>query len=123
MRFLQGTFIEGSLERGASIEQFLGGGVLNDQRIIRWIEIRPTRSQYEVWLFQVADLGSLDQLDLYEFGTDDIEAPAFKGQSAREALAFAHAQLGATPERWVNKSVVQSEYEDFIRAGRPLIWP
>ncbi len=123
MRYLQGFFVEGALCRGVSIEQFLGGRVANDLRTIRWIEIRPTQGEYEVWLFEVADLGSLDEVDVYEFGTDDIEAPIFKGRSVQDALEHAHTQLGAKPERWVNQFVIQSEYEDFVRAGRPLSWP
>ncbi len=111
------------MNRGASIEQFLGGCVANDQRIIRWIEVRPKEKVYEVWFFEVVDHGSLEFLDIYEFGTEDIERPVQKCQTSREALAYAQQRLGAKPDRWVDQFVVQNEYEDFIRAGRPLIWP
>ena len=62
-------------------------------------------------------------MDIYEFGTDHIEMPVFKSQSVPSALAYAHTQFGAKPDRWVNQFVIQSEYEDYIRAGRPLTWP
>nr|WTB28809.1 hypothetical protein OG781_03970 [Streptomyces sp. NBC_00830] len=35
------------------------------------------------------------------------------------ALAAAEDSTGAVRERWVNESVTQDEYRDFVRAGRP----
>lgn len=35
------------------------------------------------------------------------------------ALAAAEEATGALRERWVNENIVQDEYGDFVRAGRP----
>jgi len=119
VRYVQGTFIEATLQRRESLEQFLGR--TSDGRV-GWIEVRPVPNGFEIWRFDVPDVGSSDLTDLYEFG-DDSDAPLNTLREASEALDYAVNQLGANPRRWVNVGMVESEYVDFIAAGRPALWP
>ncbi|GAA5005036.1 hypothetical protein GCM10025793_12390 [Lysobacter lycopersici] len=122
MRHVAATFHESILRRGKSLEQFLGSGNSKPAPTIRWIELRPSTQGVEVWTFEVPDLGGPDSTDVYEFGADDIDQPAACLGSPGEALAFAHEQLGASPELWVNAEVIGDEYLDYVAAGRPINW-
>lgn len=123
MRFVAQTFLESTLRRGKSLEQFLGGAVLGNESAIRWLELRPASNSIEVWEFVAPDCGNQEHFDFYEFlGVEDGNLAATL-PSPSEALAFAQAHLGAKPERWVNQFVAQDEYRDFIHAGRPTSWP
>jgi hypothetical protein len=122
MRYVGPAFLHSTLSRGKSLEQFLGGRTLGSERCIRWIEIRPSEGRLELWEFVAPDFGDESHVDLYEFiGDDDGELLATI-DSAVESLGLAE-KVGALPNRWVNQFVVQDEYRDFIRAGRPDVWP
>jgi hypothetical protein len=129
MRHVSPTFLDSTLRRGASLEQFLGSINAEAERLVRWIGIRPAKDCLELWQFIAPDLGDEEHLDLYDF----LAAEADEGAGIPEELigtfdtaedAFSCAgELGAQPNRWVNQFVLQEEYLDFIRAGRPPQWP
>jgi hypothetical protein len=123
MRYVSSTFQASTLDRGKELEQFMGGRLDGADRTIRWIELRPTACGVEVWDIEVPDLGGIDFTDVYEFGSDDIQSPVATFASPREALDYAHSQLAASPNRWVNVTVVGDEYRDYVLAGRPSQWP
>jgi hypothetical protein len=125
MRYVAASFIEGAFRRGKSLEQFLGGHVVNGERRIRWVELRPIKSgRIEVWLFDVPDLG-VETVDIYGFGSDfeSPDTPVAICDAPADALNFARAHLSAAFDRWVNQGVAQSEFADFVAAGRPAGWP
>lgn len=125
MRYLLTTDVLGSLRRGKAVEQFLGQSVA-DPGFLRYLELRPSDGIIEVWVYDVEDVGSEDYLDLYDFPWLEPEGPDGPMGSFEEpqaAIAHASAQLAADPARWVNAGVAQSEYLDYIRAGRPVGWP
>lgn len=122
MRHVSAEFLESTLRRGKSLEQFLGGGVELDTRVIRWLELRPTNDGIEVWDFSAPDFGDRHS-DLYEFTADDAGILVITLPSTTEAIAHARDALGARDDRWVNQFVVQDEFLDFIAAGRPATWP
>lgn len=132
MRHLAPAFLESTLRRGAALEQFMGGSVgPQGERSLRWIELRPTGSGIEVREYQAADLGEpsdaalldlyalCDPHDLYEVQPE----PLMVAQAPAQALAYAHSALRALPSRWVNQGMSQAELLDFLRAGRPPLWP
>lgn len=119
-RYVSSAFQESTLRRGKSLEQFLGGSLRDGEVKISWLELRPSTQGIEVWRFEVPDVGDVDFTDVYEFGADDIDQPVAMVSSPAEALLFAHNHLGASPERWVNSTQVGTEYEAFVKAGRPL---
>lgn len=101
---------------------FLVGGRFDGvERVIRWLTLNPTYDGIEVWDQEVSDLGE-DFPDFYELA--DIEAePVAIFSEPTLALEFAQSRLGALPTRWVNEGLSESEFKDFISAGRPAQWP
>lgn len=124
MRYLAEAFIVGALKRGCSVEQFLGPAGSPGGPGVRYVEVRPARGAYEVYVHAVLDrepptfdLDSLPPLvddDEESFGllvaaTDDPDT----------ALATAEAGTGAVRARWVNQSMAADEYRDYVLSGRP----
>ncbi|XTQ94035.1 hypothetical protein ACQR5W_19640 [Xanthomonas sacchari] len=125
MRYLAAIDIPAAFRRGKSVEQFLGRSDQGKQ-CIRHLELRPCKGVIQIWVHDVEDIGSELYLDLYDFPClepDGPEAPVATFADPQGALAYAHAALAADTGRWVNAGVVQSEYLDYIRAGRPAKWP
>lgn len=107
------------------MEQFLGRSG-QGKGCIRHIELRPCKGAIQIWVHDVEDIGSEHALDLYDFPylePDGPEAPVATFADPQVALAYAHAALAADTGRWVNEGVAESEYLDYIRAGRPAEWP
>lgn len=119
MRYVISAFQESTLHRGKSLEQFLGGGVRDGERVISWLEVRPVPEGFEVWHFEVPDVGGPEFSDVYEFG-EGAESPVATLATPGEALQFAHSALSASPGRWVNSTLVEAEYHDYVKAGRPV---
>ncbi|MFG2869552.1 hypothetical protein [Streptomyces sp. NPDC048338] len=93
---------------------------------MRYVEVRPAKTSYEVYLHTVEDVGSASFLDLGEFppldpDDEDDEFGRLLGmaEDPLTALIAAEQRSGADRGRWVNENVVQDEYGDFVRAGRP----
>ena len=122
MRHIEFYFLESTLRRGNSLEQLLGRCDSDTSPNIRWLELRPVTEGIEIWCFDVPDIGSIEFTDVYEFGSDDTNDPVACVSNPGEALVFAHSQLGALPEFWVNATMVGDEYLNFVRAGRVKDW-
>ena len=126
MRHLPLVSVSEALRRGQSVEQFLGrtpdlsGGVH-----IRWVELRPTERSIEVWVHDVEDIGNEDLLDLYSFPylDPDVTDPAAAFHDSDAALAYVMETLAIASSRWVNQFLLQDEYLDYVRSGRPARWP
>ncbi|MFI6899543.1 hypothetical protein ACIBM4_36170 [Streptomyces sp. NPDC050256] len=137
MRYLAESFFFGALRRGRSVEQFLGPCGSGVRPGVRYAEVRPTKTSYVVYLHAVEDIGSENFLDVGEFPPFDLddEAGVFgwllgTAEDPLAALVTAEQRTGAERGRWVNEDVVQDEYGDFVRAGRPSdaspdghLWP
>ncbi|MEU6277195.1 hypothetical protein ABZ871_33080 [Streptomyces populi] len=92
---------------------------------------------YEVYVHTVEDVGHERFFDLVEFPPLDVDEDdeefgrlVATADDPSTALAAAEQVTGALRERWVNESLVQDEYGDFVRAGRPAersldghLWP
>ncbi|WP_426801961.1 hypothetical protein [Xanthomonas campestris] len=125
MRHLLPIDIPATLRRNKPVEQFLGRSPV-DPTYIRHIELRPANDSIEVWIHDVEDIGSEDFSDLYEFPNfepDGPEAPAAISPDAASAVTYASTFLAADPDRWTNLGIAESDYLDYIRAGRPPRWP
>ncbi|MFF5020288.1 hypothetical protein, partial [Streptomyces sp. NPDC001165] len=127
VRYLAESFILGALRRGRSVEQFLGPCGSAERAGVRYVEVRVTKGPFEVYLHAVEDVGSESFLDLGEFPPfdPDDEASGFgrrlgMAEDPLAALQIAEQRVGAERGRWVNEGVVQDEYGDFVRAGRPV---
>ncbi|MFD4788489.1 hypothetical protein ACFWN1_15815 [Streptomyces sp. NPDC058459] len=137
MRYLKEAFVVGALKRGRPVEQFLGPIGVPDRPGITYVEVRPGKASYEVFVYAVEDVGHDGFFDLVEFPPFDADADEEEfgrlvatAEDPSTALTAAKEATGAVPWRWVNQGMVQDEYYDFVRAGRPadqfpdgLPWP
>ncbi|MFF0087653.1 hypothetical protein ACFYR1_49730 [Streptomyces canus] len=126
MRYLAEAFILGTLRRGRPVEQFLGPVYRAERLGVRYVEVRPKAARFEIFLHTVADVGHETFLDLVEFpplDSDDEEEQFGRLIAAPDdplsALKAAEDVTGAVRQRWVNATMSQDEYADFVRAGRP----
>jgi len=125
MRHLLTIDVSGSLRRSSSVEQFLGQSPAAPD-FLRHVELRPSDGLIEVWVYDVEDIGSEDYLDLYAFPwlePEGPDGPVVTFQDPQDAIVYASVHFAADPARWVNVGVAQSEYLDYILAGRPSRWP
>ena len=111
MRYLPIADVESVLRRGKSVEQFLGK--CRTHQTVRCVELRPINGIVEIWVFEVEDIGSSDYLDLYAFPAvgECFEEPVTSCPLV-EAMEWSEHNLRASPTRWVNQGVVQSEYAE-----------
>ena len=121
-RYLAPPFIQGSISRGRSVEQFLGGYMDGDEPALRWVEIRPEPNGVALLLHQVYDEGDEDFLDVYDFTDLDGESDEGDGPAAEhhlptleDALSLAGELYGADPGRFVNEGMIQDEYRDYLQ--------
>ena len=125
MRYLLPIDIPSAFRRGNSVEQFLGRSP-EDADYIRRVELCPSDSLIEVWVYDVGDIGTLDETDLYDFPylkPNGPDGPITSFPEPQAAVEYAAAFFGAEPTRWTNLGVSESEYIDYLRAGRPATWP
>ncbi|MEU5121193.1 hypothetical protein [Streptomyces asoensis] len=126
MRYLAETFVVGALKRGRPVEQFLGPVGAPGRLGVSYVEIRPTKASYEVYVHTVEDVGHDGFSDLVEFPPFDADQDEEEfgrlvatAEEPSAALAAAEKVTGAVRGSWVNQSMVQDEYSDFVQAGRP----
>jgi 2,4-dienoyl-CoA reductase-like NADH-dependent reductase (Old Yellow Enzyme family) len=127
VRYLTESFAVGALNRGRPVEQFLGPVATSDRSGVSYVEVRPVRGAYELYVYTVEDVGHEGFFDLIEFPPFDADAEeedfgrlVATVQDPMSALDAAEEIAGAVRARWVNEGMVQDEYADFVRAGRPL---
>ncbi|WP_394431670.1 hypothetical protein [Streptomyces sp. SGAir0957] len=65
------------------------------------------------------DLGAFPAFDT-DAEEEDFGRLVATVQAPLSGLAAAEEVTGAVRKRWVNEGVVQDEYANFVRAGRPL---
>ncbi|WP_331720612.1 hypothetical protein OG851_42480 (plasmid) [Streptomyces sp. NBC_00161] len=126
MRYLAESFALAALRRGHPVEQFLGPVCAAGRFGVCYVEVRPKAARFEIFLHTVEDVGHETFLDLVEFpplDPDDEEEEFGRLITAADdplsALKAAEDVTGAVPQRWVNATMSQDEYADFVRDGRP----
>ncbi|MFF1606020.1 hypothetical protein ACFVYV_53615 [Streptomyces mirabilis] len=126
MRYLTEAFVVGALKRGRPVEQFLGPVGAPGRLGVSYVEVRPTKASYEVYVHTVEDVGHEGLSDLVEFPPFDADQDEEEfgrlvatAEDPSTALTAAEEATGAVRGSWVNESMVQDEYGDFVLAGRP----
>ncbi|WP_406436886.1 hypothetical protein OHB00_22360 [Streptomyces sp. NBC_00631] len=126
MRCLTETFIIGALKRGRPVEQSLGPVGAPGRLGVGYVEVRPTKAAYEVYVHTVEDIGHEMFFDLVEFpplnaedADEEFGRLVATAEDPSTALGAAEEATDAVRGRWVNENRVQDEYGDFVRAGRP----
>ena len=128
MRHLTRSFAEGTLRRGCEVEQLVEAFEEDSRRGLRWASISPaTRFHgFIVGLHIVEDLDDTYRLTVdehpsfHETDEKDFGQTIGETESAEEAIDLANRELGADPARWVDQGVLQDEYNDYLKQGRPL---
>ena len=119
-RYLTSNEVEAALGRGKAIECFIGPFSTNGRRGVRHLTMRTTGTKIEIKVFETADLGSSDHLDLGEFGpvNPDVEFGDADLEMNFGDLAACFSYLeqswpGCT-QALVNEGMVQDEYADYL---------
>jgi hypothetical protein len=115
MRQVAVDFLESTLRRGGTLEQFIGGANQDHESLIRWIELVPAKAGIEVWDFSVPYLGEqcLDHCPLVDVELEPVAIVA----DPMQALLFAQSELGAKPTRWVSQGLSPDAFL-LLLAGR-----
>ncbi|MGW2788158.1 hypothetical protein ACWC3X_44630 [Streptomyces populi] len=126
MRYLTQSFALGALSRGRPIKQFLGPAGSPERPGIRYAEVRPTKTRYEIYLHTLEDVDHETFVDVAEFPplyiNDEEEESGRLVTTCDDplgVLATAEDVTGAGRGRWVNAGMVQDEYLDYVVAERP----
>ncbi|WP_342077127.1 hypothetical protein [Yoonia sp. SS1-5] len=119
-RYLTSNEVEAALGRGKTIECFIGPFSSSGRTGVRHLALKATGKRIELKVFETADLGSPDFLDLGEFGSvnPDVEFGDADVVMKFDDLAACFSYL---EERWhgctqalVNEGIVQDEYADYL---------
>ena len=123
-RYLSVSEAQNALSRGKSIEAFIGSCCRDNSKGIKWASIRYRNDTFITSIYETADLGDEDYLDIYSFGPlnpelDYEEADLeFKYSSFESTLSYLELQFPGLSKKLVNEFVIQDEYKDYIIRGR-----
>jgi len=70
-RYLTHSEAKSALNRGKTIECFIGACVRNGERGIKWLSLSSRGEKIRLAFYETADRGNENYLDLYEFGPLD----------------------------------------------------
>ncbi len=111
------------LERGVSIQQWLGTGEVLGFRILRWISVFPlNRGGFSLFQHQSLDEGNEQFIDIVEFADiqdpDQPEGLRSQHESLDEVLQRCW-EIGAQQDRFVQFCEAQYIYLEFLRTHGP----
>ncbi|KTD96453.1 hypothetical protein N9H48_08395 [Pseudoalteromonas marina] len=116
-RYLSTTEAEFALQRGKTVEVFLGGFLAHGQKCIRWASFNNRGAEVEGQLWESIDQGSEDYVDIYTFESLSSEYDEPVRVEVAENIELAASKLGIEEFKFVNQGVVQDEYISYLRAG------
>lgn len=124
-RYLLRDEIEGVLRRGRTVECFLGACERDGKPGVRHVVLSMLDRAVAVRVYDSADRGSPEFLDIDEFGPLDPEVEhgdpdqVIEFASLEECLASMSQRWPGSSGRIVNEGVVQDEYADYVRGRSP----
>lgn len=118
MRYLTRSFAVGAIRRGAVVGQLLGGYGDGERRGLRVLTVQPDGDAFCLYVHDMEDIGGPELDEFPPWGPDDDATVCSHAPDA--LLSFAEQQLGADPGKWVNGSMLDDEYADYVAAGRPI---
>lgn len=123
-RYLNLSQAENTLNRGKSIECFLGPVAIGNLGGIKWFSVSCVESStFTVRVYVSADQGNADFVDIYSFGPLDDERDFDEADEIFEYVDYETlwvalaTRFPSSLERLVNVGVLQDEYLDFKSAG------
>lgn len=111
---------EFAVRRGAGVAQLLGAGAPVDGRAtLSWVTATGT-GPFTLTVIHAFDERDPGFTDIVEFGAvdPDAEPERHSFDTADQLVGYADSALGARPDRWVNESVIDAEYADWL-ASQP----
>ena len=118
MRYLSRGFAVSTIRRGTVVAQLLGGYLDGARRGLRVLTVEPDEDAYCVYVHEIEDVGGPEVAEFPPWSADGGDAVVCS-DTPEAVLSFAEQQLDADPERWINGSMLDDEYGDYVRAGRP----
>lgn len=123
-RYLLTDEVGALLRRGTAVEGFLGACSRDGKQGVRWLSLRSSGEDLELRIYESADIGSSEYLDVYEFGPLNSELQigeadeTFSFADLQSCLAALSRRFPGASERLVNQGIIQDEYADFILRDR-----
>ena len=123
-RYLTSSEAEAAIDRGKSVECFLGSCQRDSKLGIKWFSARKGGNGIRVSVYETADLGNEDFIDIYEFGPLN---PDLELEDPDEIIDFSsfeafyseiEKKFSGSTSRLVNEFIIQDEYADYIARGR-----
>jgi hypothetical protein len=116
-RYLTKSEADSALRRGKTIELFVGGCEVENQKCVRWASFNLSGSAVKGSLWEAVDQGSEDYLDIYTFDspTGDYNEPVLVVET--ESVELAAKALGLNELNFVNQGVVQDEYLAYLKSS------
>ncbi|HDY7531045.1 TPA: hypothetical protein ACGUP1_004499 [Vibrio vulnificus] len=114
-RYLSLSEAESALNRGKSIAVFLEGFLHEGKKCISWASFSLNNGVVTGKLWAALDQGDQDYLDIWTFESvfSEYDEPAKETTSPN--LTSACVELGIEPSKFVNESIVQDEYGDYLK--------
>jgi hypothetical protein len=116
-RYLALDEAESALNRGKSVEVFLGGFVYESKKCIRWASFVKSTAGVCGSLWEAFDQGSSDYVDIYTFDSPSGEYDEPKKIIEAPSLEAAARELGIKNLNFVNQGIVQDEYAQHIETS------
>jgi hypothetical protein len=108
------------------VAQLLGGYADGGRRGLRVLTVQPEGEAYCLYVHDIEDVGGAELTEFPPWaagGAADDGDAAVCAETPGALFSFAEHRLAADPERWVNGSMLDDEYADYVGAGRPALLP
>lgn len=112
------------MNRGKSVECFLGFCQRDSKPGIKWFSARAGGNGIRVSVYETADLGNEDFIDVYEFGPLNPDLEFEDSDEIIDFTSFAEFyseienKFSGSTSKLVNEFIIQDEYADYIARGR-----
>lgn len=123
-RYLTSSEAKAAMNRGKSVECFLGSCQRDSKPGIKWFSARAGGNGIKVSVYETADLGSEDFIDLYEFGPLNPDLELEDPDESIDFISFEtffseiEKKFSGSTSRLVNEFIIQDEYADYVARGR-----
>ena len=123
-RYLTLSEAESAINRGKSVECFIGACDRDGARGIKWFSARKNGNGINVSVYETADLGNEDYLDLYEFGPLNPELELDEPDEIISCADFAsfakeiESKFSGSSNKLINEFIIQDEYADYLKRNR-----
>jgi hypothetical protein len=113
-RYLTLQEAESALNRGKTVEIFLGPFTLNSEKCIRWASFSKSETGITGSLWEAFDQGSIDYVDVYTFDSPTGEYDEPTKSVTAETIKSSALELGINNFNFINQGIVQDEYADYL---------